>query len=52
MENELPNVHFGWPEAQPVDWRNASDDDPDDEELKETPPFVIAVLGYDPKDID
>lgn len=52
LENELPDVHFGSPEAQPVDWRNAPDDDPDDEELEETPPFVVAVLGYDPKDID
>lgn len=36
-----------------VDWRkNAkeTDSDPDDTELHETPPDVVAVLGFDPKD--
>ena len=38
-----------------VDWReNASqtDFDPDDELLDQTPPEVVAVLGFDPKDVD
>ncbi len=36
-----------------VDWRrnaNATDFDPDDEELAQTPQDVVAVLGFDPKD--
>ena len=32
------------------DWRNilADESDPDDELLSETPPDVVAVLGFDP----
>lgn len=48
------DVYFGEPDAPPVDWRKgtAVDEDPDDEELQETPPDVIAILGFDPKDLD
>jgi hypothetical protein len=35
-----------------VDWRKsaATDPDPDDMELAQTPPDVIAILGFDPKE--
>jgi len=35
---------------KPEDWRQilADEDDPDDEEMSETPPDVVAVLGFDP----
>lgn len=35
------------------DWRNErqSDFDPDDEEMDETPPGVVKILGFDPKEI-
>jgi hypothetical protein len=49
----LPDVHFGNPESKPIDWRKYDDDSDDgdnDEELKETPASVIALLGFDPKD--
>ncbi|MGO9135029.1 MAG: hypothetical protein ACLP8A_13430 [Methylovirgula sp.] len=52
---ELPNVWFGDKEASELgkDWRNAEfDDRDDDEELEETPPDVIAMLGFDPRDYD
>ncbi|MDR2018754.1 MAG: hypothetical protein LBQ00_07810 [Syntrophobacterales bacterium] len=31
--------------------REVDDPDPDDEEMEVTPPDVIAVLGFDPKDL-
>ena len=51
MENvKLLDVYFGNAEASPEDWRAAPDDrDPDDEELAETPPDVVKMLGFDPK---
>lgn len=36
-----------------VDWRKTAsetDSDPDDTELSQTPPDVVAILGFDPKD--
>jgi len=36
-----------------VDWRKnaaATDADPDDEELPQTPQDIVAVLGFDPLD--
>lgn len=51
MDDELPMAHFG-PVGTPLpdesDWTD--DPDPDDEELDETPPDVIAMLGFDPLD--
>ena len=45
-------IHFG-PLGQALPkWRDDvddfEDDDPDDEELAETPEDVIAILGFDP----
>lgn len=35
------------------DWREENEDeDSDDEELDETPPDVVAMLGFDPKEED
>ena len=49
----LPDAHFGSPTAKPLDWRDEEfeDDAPDDDaELEETPPDVVAMLGFDPLD--
>lgn len=37
-----------------LDWRSilAEEEDPDDDELNETPPDVVAVLGFDPAEED
>jgi hypothetical protein len=51
--NLLPDAHFGPPAANPLDWRDEEfeDDAPDDDaELTETPPDVVAMLGFDPLD--
>lgn len=48
------DAHFGSAEADLPDWRAdealASETDPDDEELDETPPDVVEMLGFDPKE--
>ena len=37
----------------PTNWRDHEDEDPDpDDEDPPTPPDVIAVLGFDPDEID
>lgn len=43
----FPYAHFGSVDAPLPDWRKIDDPDPDDE-LIETPPDVIAMLGFDP----
>lgn len=55
MDNNplLPEVHFGEVTNTPVDWRKAAQAGEvanldDDVELAETPPDVIAMLGFDP----
>lgn len=49
----LPEVHFGKVGASPIDWRKMPDEDADDDaELAKTPPDVVAILGFDPKDAD
>lgn len=35
-----------------ADWDVDDDEDPDDEELETTPADVVALLGFDPKEID
>lgn len=49
---DLPDVHFGAIDAPKADWKAVDVEDPDDEELEETPASVIAMLGFDPKDPD
>ena len=51
---ELPDIHYGTAEGELPDWRKSEDDDedPDDEELPETPPEIIEILGFDPLDLD
>lgn len=47
---EIPEIHIGPVEEIPIDWRSMpEEDDPDDEELAETQPEIVAVLGFDPK---
>lgn len=49
MSDDLPDVHFGSAEAPlSADWKDASDPEIDDELLSETPPDVVALLGFDP----
>ena len=46
------DIHFGEIDAELPDWRNVLDeDDPDDEELDETSEDVLAMLGFDPKEL-
>lgn len=49
-------VHFGEVGAALPDWRAdpdvINDEDPDDELLPETPEDVVAVLGFDPLDLE
>lgn len=46
------DVHFGSPSREVKDWRDLPQDNTpdDDEELATTPPDVIALLGFDPKE--
>lgn len=51
MSDKLPDVHFGEiAEDQPADLP-AIDETDDDEELADTPEDVMAILGFDPKDV-
>jgi hypothetical protein len=53
---ELPDARWGTAETPLPDWRESdsgdTDDDPDDEELAETPAEIIAALGFDPLEED
>jgi hypothetical protein len=53
-DDGLPDAHWGTATTPLPDWREDSTDDfdPDDEELPQTPPDVIAMLGFDPLDLD
>ena len=46
---EIPQIQIG-PVGNPkVNWRlQPVEEDPDDEELAETPAEIVAVLGFDP----
>jgi len=47
---QLPDVYFGKPEKE---YDVPEDNTPDnDEELPETDPSVVAILGFDPLDLD
>jgi hypothetical protein len=46
---ELPKVYFGKVNDKKVDWRKFEEEDPDDEEMEETPDDVKGILGFDPK---
>lgn len=55
MSGTLPDARWGDADAPLPDWRKTAtddDDDPDDELLTETPPDVIAILGFDPMETD
>lgn len=47
---KLPDVRFGAADRSLPDWRNSKmiDIPDDDEELSETPPDVVEMLGFDP----
>ena len=48
----LPKVFFGKVGNKPKKWREeVIEDVEDDEELKETPPDVLKMLGFDPKEL-
>lgn len=45
-------VAYGTADAPLPDWRSSPEqDDPDDEELETTPSDVVAILGFDPKEL-
>ena len=50
----IPDVHFGTAATQnPAPWRGVESFEQDDDlELAETPPDVIAMLGFDPLDVE
>lgn len=53
MNEDYPQVIVGSVETPLPDWRlMPEEDDPDDEELVETPAEIIAMLGFNPADID
>ena len=53
-KHQLPDVRIGKLHAAAYDWRTGPEDDGavDDERLPETPPDVVAMLGFDPLEID
>lgn len=49
---DIPNVHHGKINNK-VNWRELEEpNDPDDEQLAETPSHVVSVLGFDPLKYD
>ena len=50
---DWPMAHFGTADTPlPPVTADFDDPDPDDEELDVTPPGVVMMLGFDPKDVD
>jgi hypothetical protein len=52
-ENWMPDIHFGYvgaPRVAPIS--DEDDPDPDDEEMEVSPPSVVAMLGFDPKELN
>ncbi len=47
----LPQAHFGYVGA-PLSGVPYDDEDPDDELLAVTPPDVVAMLGFDPLELE
>jgi hypothetical protein len=48
--SNLPDVHFG--KVKKTDWRKVDDgEEDDDEELAQSDPATMKILGFDPKDI-
>lgn len=45
---KFPDVYFGRVSENPVDWRKKKDESADDDEMIETPPDVVGILGFDP----
>lgn len=43
------DAHFGNVSVKSDAWKELPEDDPDDEELEETPEDIIELLGFDPK---
>lgn len=53
MKDDYPQVIVGSVETPLPDWRlMPEEEDPDDEELPESPPEIVAMLGFNPADID
>ena len=48
----LPMAHFGFVGNPLPAVTEDTEEDPDDEELAETPPEVVMILGWDPLDDD
>ena len=50
----LPDVHYGKVTEAPLDWREYEDVDTDDtdEVQAKTDPGVVAMLGFDPLELE
>lgn len=49
--NVLPMLYFGEVGEPGIDWRKQPEEiDPDDEEMAVTPPDVVEMLGFDPRE--
>ncbi len=46
----LETTHFGSVGRKPAPISDADDLDPDDDEMEVSPPDVVAMLGFDPKE--
>jgi len=51
MSEFVETVHFG-AVGKPLPPITGEDDDPDDEELEQTPEYVVRILGFDPKELN
>lgn len=51
---QLPEARFGdaSQEVDDLEWEEYDEEDPDDEELEQTPADVVEMLGFDPLDED
>ena len=53
--NEIPEVSFGSQKASETNWRKVIDNSADidtDDDLLETPADIIAMIGFDPKELE
>jgi hypothetical protein len=48
MSNDLPEIHFGTVEEQPVDWREEVVDEDDSDDDAPASKELIAMLGFNP----
>jgi hypothetical protein len=52
LKDLVETTHFGWVGRPPAPISDDDDPDPDDEEFAVSPPDVVAMLGFDPKELN